>query len=183
MQRYANESSSELESQVNGPVCECLKMWDGGKERVSACASVWWHRLYICMHASLFTLCMCSCLCRCVLPYATEWHIYCVHSRLLVHHVDTCFFEDQCRYVCAKQKMFSALSLLAAVGRQSQGAESHYRTSQLPPTTSDAVHSLSHTHAHLCLRKRGKAIPCMCGPHALSRPMMIQILLTLSVMC
>lgn len=55
-----------------------------------------------------------------------------------------------CMCMCAsvrQAKIFSVLSLLAAVGRQSQGAESHYRTSQLPPTRSDAVHSLSHTHA------------------------------------
>lgn len=165
MQRYANDSSSELlESRVNDQVCtfECLRRTVSEREgKVS----------YVCPYARphmLHTVCMCKHICLLSAHmYARLRKSVCrhaVHACLCIFaavcicvmctvYMHSCMLENRCKYVCvcAQQKIFNVLSLLAAVGRQSQGAESHYRTSQLPPTRSDAVHSLSHTCLHKCV--------------------------------
>lgn len=116
-------------------------------------------------------LCMCTCVCsECMHPLALHACIFaavCRMCRMCAFFMTACAHAclktgtnvcSVCVHVCArKKKIFSLLSLLAAVRRQSQGAESHYRTSQLPPTRSDAVHSLSHT----CLTMR--VLVCVCA--------------------
>lgn len=67
-------------------------------------------------------------------------------------------------FMCMRKRMFSILSLLADVERQSQRAESHYGTSPLPPTRSDAVHLLSHTRLPRCARTRVCVHMCWRSP-------------------
>ena len=95
--------------------------------------------------------------------------------------VCVCVREREC--VCTKQKIFSVLSLLAAAARQ--GAESHYRTSQLPPLQGvmQCIHYHTHAYRNVCVcvcvcknEREGESdreregMQCMCGAHELSKP-------------
>lgn len=138
----ANNSSERLKRWLNE--CVCMHFTQAN----FVCRSMHKHLLliYTYLHLHVVRVHVWSCVhtYECILDYIGVLYT-CAHVCL-----------KATARVCARQKILSVLSLLAAVGRQSRGAESHYRTSQLPPTRSDAVHSLSHTPAQMCVREREK---------------------------
>ena len=127
----------------NAEICKWLLKWTGGSP-VDDPLRVLEEERRKGVHVCATSIRTGGCVCTFMPPCAKV----CTHM-LLVHDVCTacmhfydlactcmqktlvcvCVREREC--VCTKQKIFSVLSLLAAAARQ--GAESHYRTSQLPP--------------------------------------------------